>query len=911
VIAITNNPITWNLEENLVIPPGKFLYLYNTLAAAVAVPPITIEVQGDLVVGYRGTLSAGADHQVKVSGEGSIKVQDTGVLATDVPASVNDGAATVLGTPQVLIDGYGKDYADNPTNPVGKSFIGATLRYTNSVLSTQWALVETAFDSYITQGILELSSAFFKPSDLVKLVTERPASVGKKAFKAKALENETETALTIPVNAYILTDSDGFTGVTSLTVSGHLDTNILTPVFGGLTSLTIAGGGILDTDATFGSVDVADFALGGSLINTNATFASLDSLTVNGRMELYTASFTALTSLNITAGSSLEAPLATFANLQSLTIGDGATFEADVGTFDDLDGTLTVNGTFTAPQGTFDTLNELVVNGTLEVGGVSAFPRVTILTVTGKGKLDLQNASDHLAELKTLTVENGANIISLGSSVLQEVTELTVRGSLAVPTATWRDLLTLTVTETGEFTAIAGGANFNAVTSLTLNGTFTATSGIFDGIANVEGAGTLIARGAVGLADAIVLYNSSLTSVSLGNTVPFDITADEVIIVPSGKTRIFTAVGGNIPKQIVVESGATLELAADGAAPTAIVGGGPTRLIEVSGTLKFTGATAAPDAPITVKEGGALIFDGINATTGTDRDITVNSGATLAFNKSGAAPKGNITVNGTLVVGNGGILTIFSAKTLNVTGALDAGDLTAKGFAFTPAAGGAFVITGNYYSGSTIAARIATGVQTLEFVFQPNGYIRDVAGKSPWSIEGGETVTNGNFGNLTLTGTAATTQITLGQGKIVTNADVGLSLGSNVGVVTLNNGAYLVAKPYSGPAQIIGLTLEDIIIDLTDAGKIVVEPGSKLNLVKPSNNNGIPQSGSITTKRDETTANTGLIGSNAKPGDLSTGIGSSLNTVADGVINGGAAGKTIDRLDTFGGSATNITVTRN
>jgi hypothetical protein len=942
LITLRNNAIPVRDRGDLVIPAGKTLYLYAGLAADVVTPPITIDVQGELVIGYGGILSAGVEHQVKVSGEGSIKVQEIGILETDVPASVNDGAATVLGTPQVLINGYGKDYADDPTALVGKAFMGATLRYTNSVLTDQWALIETAFDSYITQGILELSSAFFKPSDLVKLVADRPASVGKKAFKAKALVDETATALTIPVNAYILTNTDGFTDVTSLTVRGHLDTGIDllianlsgSAVFGKLTSLTIAGEGILKTRAGFGLVQVADIALGGSLIDDTVTFASLTDLTVNGTMVLDAATFDDLTSLNITADSYLKTgSAATFTQLQSLTMGEGAYFEAPTGSFNALDGTLTVNGTFEANAGEFRILNELVVNGEFEVGGTGsgtgAFSGVSTLTVTGKGNLSLTNATgDHFVQLDTLTVEKGGAFTVAGTSTfLADVETLTVGGEFGsgIPNATWATLATLTVTETGVFTA-GGGADFDAVTSLTLNGTFTASAGTFAGITNVEGAGTLIAGNvsAVGTpSKAWVLYDSPLTSVSLAST--GTIFTDDVTV-PAGRTRIFTAAAGDIDEKITVEPGATLVITTANVNPN---GGGGTiteRLIEVSGTLKFTGIGVQPDTPITVKEGGALIFDGANAVPTSNANINVASGATLAFNAIGAAPLGNITVNGTLVVGDGGIFTIASTGTLALNGTLDAGDLTAQGLVFPgdAATGGVLTITGNYISGSIIGITLTTTTTTLKL--QPNGYIRDVAARAPWSLEGGN-ASGGALGNLVLTGTnSPATVLTLGQGTIGVDSGTTLSLntGSEVGVVTLNNGAYLVAKPHSVPAQTIGLNLSKVIIDLTedtttlppalpiDKGKIVVEPGAKLRLVAGgAPGNALGSAGVIIT---DGVSNGGLVGG-LLVNDLSSGFS---GATVFGVINGDTAGKTIDKGDAFGigtvGSGNNpnvITVTRN
>jgi hypothetical protein len=906
-ITLVNNSFpSWD-RGDLVIPSGKTLYLYNRLEAGVVTPPITIDVQGDLVIGYGGTLSAGVEHQVKVSAGGSIKVQDTGVLETDVPASVNDGAATVLGTPQVLIDGYGKDYPElNPAEPVGKPFMGPTLRYTNSV--DQWAVIETAFDSYITQGILDLSSAYFKPSDLVKLVTERPASVGTKAFKAKALVDETATALTIPVNAYISTDSDSFIDVETLTVSGHLSTGPTlntTGVFNKLTSFTIAGGGgILQTRSRFDSVIETDIALGGSLINDTAEFPLLTDLTVNGTMVLDAALFTNLVTLNITAGSYLRANGADFNSLRSLTIGDDAEFSTTSGVFTGLNTALTVNGTFTASAGRFGALDEeLVVNGVLTVGGNEAFPQVTTLTVTGKGVLNFTSNSNHFQDLRNLTVENGARINLGSSAALVQVRDVTVRGLLAVPGATWDALQRVTVTETGEFKAAAGGADFVNVSDLTVNGIFEAPYGTFNAITSVEGAGTLVA-GVVPVTStsnnqAKLLYDSPLTSVSLGSTAA-DIFSDDVTV-PTGKTRIFRGAAGSIPKKIFVEPGATLVIGNDTASLNG--GGGQDATIEVSGTLRFTGANpgiVAMVMPINVKEGGALIFDGTVSST-MAADITVASGGTLAFNsQTAASPGGDITVNGTLVVGNRTVFTLGSTSTLTLTGTLNAGDLTAQGFVFPGGNdGGTLIINGDYTIGSTIQVKIASAQSTTTIRFQPNGYIRDAAAKSPWSLEGGNAV---DLGKLVFTGTTNDT-ITLGGGQMTGGLTTLTPFGA--GVVTLNDGAYLVAKPYTGSGQAIGLTLNRVIIDLTTAGKIVVEPGAKLNLNSATSSSVLGDAGVITTDRSDNTAGpyTGLVGGVPVVGNLST------YSNAAGVINGGAAGKTIDKDDTFGISVGNITVT--
>jgi hypothetical protein len=395
--------------------------------------------------------------------------------------------------------------------------------------------------------------------------------------------------------------------------------------------------------------------------------------------------------------------------------------------------------------------------------------------------------------------------------------------------------------------------------------------------------------GAGRVSKALILFDSDLASVSLKITQ--NITVDNTV--PSGKTRSFDG-AGNLTGNITVENGGTLTLLSNNAdlASTA------NKTISVSGTLNFNGTDVAPTGP-----------------------ITVNVGGRLAFNGAGAKPKGDITVNGELLIGEGGTVKIDSGKKLSVNGILSTPELEVKGVTYEVPLGGALEITGKI-DGSIIAATVGNSpVNVGTFKVAPGGYIRDTTPKKSWTLDGGNRGGifryTGNNGKI----------ITLGAGEIKTN---GTPKGSPiVDVVTFvdttNPPPYpasstsIVVHDYKGNSDTVGLTLTNVIIDLTHGGSIYVEPYGKLTLKKATGATAIAGGGSITTNASQIVSmpnkGNGVVGRARLLGTLATSIsGGAFNTAnptiiaGDGVIGGGSSDVTIDQYDCFTSNNGVITV---
>jgi hypothetical protein len=891
---------TFSLKGDLEIPAGKEVHLYVDLTPD---DYSVIDVQGKLVA-IHGTVEADIDHQITVADGGALIVRQNGQLIVDTPAAVTSGGSTAFGTNKVVIDGP-----------------DAALEITDdSVLTVE--LVRTAYQSYLTQGYLRVTA--LKLSELAAIAD--PADAGKKGLYATAASPEatgTDIAITIPANAYLTTyNPDTLGSVKSLTINGRLDVS----------------------DPLAKLDKVTTLVLNGSLSAAGPTFADVEEFTVKGYMNLAGATFAKLTSLTLEPGASLEAPAATFAALTSLSVPSGATLEAPKATFTNLAGSLSVDGTIII-QATatiaqlFPKVTELTVSGRLETGGATitkAFEAVTTLSVTGTGVLDthangftnlatLQVASGGLftasgnVPLAKVTTLTAAGDINVSSAAFGALTELVVSGSLtANGSAAFKALTGLTVQSGAELhstsaamplvatltvdtgaTVDAPGATWPKVTTLVLNGELDAPAGTFALLTDVRGNGVLVA-GAVPISakanPALTLFNSALSSVTLKNTDNF-LTKTNLSV--TGVTRTFEAAGGDIPSDgtITVGSGGVLNFNYSSAAPAAPItvnSGGkivfgndsaaPAGAIEVNsrGVLVFDGDSVAPTGVISVA--GTLSFNGDDAAPAAD--ITVERGGALTFNGVRAVPAGDITAEGGIVVGNRADVTIAAAKTLELSegGLLTAGSLELKGVSYAVPSGGSLVISGTG-SGSLTASGASA------FNLDRNGYIKDTTYRKSWTLAAS---TPGTFAY------AGSTGFVLGDGRIESSEASGLAVtpSSEDGVFTLTgNGTSITAhKPEVSTAQ--GLSLINVIIDLTTEGSIVVEKGGKLILAKADADGNIDGAGVITIDNASNTGEGAKVGSVGVTGDLTKlANGNALAGLnsSDGIIGNNNSKITIDR----------------
>ncbi|MDR0642306.1 MAG: hypothetical protein LBG07_07600, partial [Treponema sp.] len=155
-------------------------------------------------------------------------------------------------------------------------------------------------------------------------------------------------------------------------------------------------------------------------------------------------------------------------------------------------------------------------------------------------------------------------------------------------------------------------------------------------------------------------------------------------------------------------------------------------------------------------------------------------------------------------------------------------------------------------------------------------------------------------GTLEFTG-ATTKFLTIGGGGIETNDTLVLSTS---GYVVLEDVTLRVPKEYGATFNATGPTLKQVIIDLTDSGKIIIEPGAKLNLAA-GGTGALDNAGVITTVNGANSGNKGVAGGKLIPGDLTP----STVDATPGKIPASSGNIEIDSGDTFGGSGDNVTVT--
>ncbi|MDR0637457.1 MAG: hypothetical protein LBG27_00905 [Spirochaetaceae bacterium] len=152
--------------------------------------------------------------------------------------------------------------------------------------------------------------------------------------------------------------------------------------------------------------------------------------------------------------------------------------------------------------------------------------------------------------------------------------------------ASKRLLITANGTETGPALsvpaglALTTGETLGTVTTLTLNGTLTAASGTFAGLATVTGTGFLTA-GAVGVAKAPLIIESALIGASLASTA----ITDDNLVIPADAVRILT--GAAAPSGNVTVNG---ELEVSGAG-SLTVATGKNLVVAPAGTLSVGNGT--------------------------------------------------------------------------------------------------------------------------------------------------------------------------------------------------------------------------------------------------------------------------------------------------------------------------------
>jgi filamentous hemagglutinin len=294
--------------------------------------------------------------------------------------------------------------------------------------------------------------------------------------------------------------------------------------------------------------------------------------------------------------------------------------------------------------------------------GVSVAAIKEVLGLVTVGIVDA-SASTVVGALKpSAAVTEFGSLMSADKTLVIEANDTESASSLNVPEglalitdeAFSSGLTTLTVN--GTLTASTG--TFAAVTTLTVNGTLTSI-GTFAALATVAGTGSVTA--AVVAADtAKFLIESTLTEVTLGSTA----ITDEDLVIPVNTVRVFTAaavpsaavtVNGTltVADSLAVTAGKQITVGANGSVTAGLIALGP-------GTWKATNAGTTIDgaaSKITLGSHATATFGVDDGTTATV--LTGNAESTNTFTASG----------GTVTLGQ-------SANKLTITGSVATATLT-------------------------------------------------------------------------------------------------------------------------------------------------------------------------------------------------------------------------------------------
>jgi hypothetical protein len=290
-------------------------------------------------------------------------------------------------------------------------------------------------------------------------------------------------------------------------------------------------------------------------------------------------------------------------------------------------GTLAIGGTFTDVAALSAPFGYVGNGGTLDISAVTVTGSKpsTLVAAIPQGK-NLKATAAGPETATTLVIPKGSDITALATDTLAAVTTLTVNGTFTTAAGTLAAVTALTVN--GTLTASAAGT-FAGLTTLTVDGTLTAgASGAFAALTTLTVNGTLSASAFTGATAGVALTVGTGGKATLGGTVKLN---DSTVAADGVLTTSGTVTFNTTP------AAATLGAAA-----------GST----VNGFL------FPADATITALAANAVTIDDLTIPATTT--LTVAAGKTLTVD-------GTLDLAGTLALANTGKVVILATRALAAT----------------------------------------------------------------------------------------------------------------------------------------------------------------------------------------------------------------------------------------------------
>ncbi|WP_377828427.1 hypothetical protein ACFKHW_32315 [Bradyrhizobium lupini] len=472
------------------------------------------------------------------------------------------------------------------------------------------------------------------------------------------------------------------TGASKIDQSATLSTTAVTVESGVILTLddVIVAGTAIANDGTV-KVDA------GSKLTLNGASLTGGALTVSGTLN--STGTTAITDANISNNYLIEATLGALTLLATTS----ASSIANVGILRANGAELDINGEAIANTGTLAAIN----HGTLKLIGMT-------VTDTGSGNISVESGS--ALDLQGATIDGGTVTIagtleSTGTSAINNA-DITNTGTITVTSGTLTiDPATLHAITNHNLIQANGGvldvsgedvsntASLKAVNHGTLRLTNLTVSNSSTGTITVDGTSKLYLTD-VSINGGSLSNAGNLYGVSGSNTVSAMVTNPGTIEVQAGTLNLAGGLSGF--GSVVIDNGATLEIAGATAQTIAFAGGADTLQLDKVAGQSFTGTIAGQSttagtftikgaADITTSSGDALDFTASGGTSATSADIVL-------------APTGALTgaANGVAVTQNG-------AGNISFTATGDIKGLAGHGIWLRDSATGAGDITVNNLTG--------------------------------------------------------------------------------------------------------------------------------------------------------------------------------------------------------------------
>ncbi|NWJ44045.1 hypothetical protein HX837_07595, partial [Marine Group I thaumarchaeote] len=689
------------------------------------------------------------------------------------------------------------------------------------------------------------------------------------------------TATTIDINGAVAMDG-AITGGTNITISGELDA----------ATLDISGNADIDGTTNLDNTDIdGTLAVDGTTISLDAsTSLNIDNSntsngitigTVTSGVPISIGHTTSETTVNdnltvtgtLTLGSGAELTEAELEFLDGITAGTVAASKAvvvdsnkDIGTFRNV----TIDGTFSDGNYTFDTSGNVSGLGTIGSGAITSTGTVQGTTITATTAF-VPDASDGAAlgtsalEFSDLFLADGA-VINFGDDQDVSLTHVADTGLLISST----DQLQFGDSGTYIYQSADGVLDLVSDTEIELTATTIDING------NVDVSGTLTVAGAVDFGDAALSNVGAvqLDSIAGDGDTNTSITfsgSDVITIATGGSGRLTIGDGALSPvtnnQMDLGTSSLEFKDAFFDGTVTADAFAGPLTG-NVTGNASGTALTVTQAAQTNITSLGTL-------TALTVDDVAINGKVVTMTGSTDDTATVTVGTNGTLAITTVDTAAAAANMTLTADGTFEAVGTTItldSGGAINlePASGSAILLDGTI----SVDAGVVTGATSIT----STAFVGDITGDVTGNASGTAlTVTQAAQTNITSLGTltALTVDDVAINGKVVTMT--GSSSDTAVFTAGTNGTLSIVTTDDAAAAANIQITA-DGTVDIDSAGILTLDSGAAIN-IEPAAGSAILLDGTISVDAGVVTGATAITLS----GELDAG---SLDVSGDADIDG-------------------------